>query len=61
VDPLLHAVGEGVAVWLLGPGLHAGTLVAAGTALHHVVDAGISLALFRLVLPMLHPERVSRA
>lgn len=57
----IHAVGEGLVVWMLGPGVHAGTLVAAGTALHHVVDAGISLAMFRLVLPVLQPERVSGA
>jgi niacin transporter len=49
----IHAVGEGVAVWLLGPGLQAGAFVAAGTVVHHIIDSAISLALFRLVLPVL--------
>jgi hypothetical protein len=52
----VHAVGEGLAVWWLGTGLPAGLFVAAGTALHHVVDSGISLAVFRLVLPVLRPQ-----
>jgi len=49
----IHAVGEGVAVWALGPGLQAGAFVAAGTVVHHIIDSAISLALFRLVLPVL--------
>jgi niacin transporter len=57
----LHALGEGLVVWLLGPGFQAGAFVGAGTALHHVVDAGLSFALFRLVLPVLQPEGFSRA
>jgi hypothetical protein len=52
----VHAVGEGLAVWWLGTGLPAGLFVAAGTALHHVVDSGISLAVFRLVLPVLRAQ-----
>ncbi len=52
----VHAVGEGLAVWWLGTGFHAGLFVAAGTALHHVVDSGLSLAVFRLVLPVLRPQ-----
>ena len=39
-----------------GTGFQAGLFVAAGTALHHVVDSGISLAVFRLVLPVLRPQ-----
>lgn len=53
----IHALGEGVAVWLLGPGVRAGTLVAAGTTVHHIIDSLISLAVFRLVLPVLRPGR----
>jgi hypothetical protein len=52
----VHAVGEGLAVWWLGTGFPAGLFVTAGTALHHVVDSGISLAVFRLVLPVLRPQ-----
>jgi niacin transporter len=52
----LHALGEGAAVWWLGPGFQAGLLVAAGTVVHHAIDAILSLAVFRLVLPVLHPR-----
>ncbi len=52
----IHAIGEGAAVWGLGPGFQAGTLVAAGTVVHHTIDSVISLAAFRLVLPVLRPE-----
>lgn len=55
----IHAVGEGLAVWWLGTGFHAGLFVAAGTVLHHLVDTGISLAVYRLVLPVLRPEGLS--
>lgn len=53
----IHAIGEGLAVWLLGPGLHAGAFVTAGTTFHHLIDSAISLAAFRLVLPALRPGR----
>lgn len=52
----VHAAGEGLAVWWLGTGFHAGLFVAAGTVLHHLVDSGISLAVYRLVLRVLRPE-----
>ncbi|MDQ7842317.1 MAG: ECF transporter S component [Armatimonadota bacterium] len=52
----VHALGEGAVVWWLGPGLQAGTLVAAGTVAHHTIDSIISLAVFRLVLPALRPQ-----
>lgn len=51
----LHAIGEGLVVWWLGTGLQAGEFVAAGTAVHHVIDSFISLALYRLLLPVLRP------
>jgi hypothetical protein len=51
----IHAIGEGAAVWWLGPGLQAGMLVTAGTAAHHVIDSIISLAVYRLWLPALRP------
>lgn len=54
----VHAIGEGVAVWWLGPGFQAGALVAAGTVVHHVIDSVISLAIFRLALPVLRPGPV---
>ncbi|HEX9532412.1 MAG TPA: ECF transporter S component [bacterium] len=54
----IHAVGEGLAVWWLGPGLQAGLLVTAGTAVHHVIDSALSLAVYRLALPVLHPGTV---
>jgi niacin transporter len=49
----IHAVGEGLAVAWLGPGITAGMLVAAGTVLHHILDSAISLAVYRLVLPVI--------
>jgi niacin transporter len=52
----IHAIGEGAAVWWLGPGFHAGTLVAAGTVFHHLIDAIITLAVYRLALPVLRPR-----
>lgn len=51
----IHAIGEGAAVWWLGPGLQAGMWVAAGTVVHHVIDSILSLAVYRLALPALHP------
>lgn len=52
----IHAVGEGIAVWLLGTGLKAGVLVAAGTTVHHVIDSMISLVVIQLVMPVLRPS-----
>ncbi len=52
----IHAVGEGVAVWWLGPGFKAGVLVAAGTTIHHVIDSMISLVVLQLVMPVLRPS-----
>ncbi len=57
----VHAVGEGLAVWWLGTGFQAGLFVAAGTMLHHLVDSGISLATYRLVLPALRPQGLGGA
>jgi niacin transporter len=54
----IHAIGEGIAVALLGPGFQAGMLVTAGTVVHHVIDSAISLAVYRLVLPVLRPQAV---
>lgn len=52
----IHAVGEGIAVWLLGTGFKAGVLVAAGTTVHHVIDSMISLVVIQLVMPVLRPS-----
>lgn len=52
----IHALGEGLVVWLLGPGFHAGLLVTGGTAIHHVIDSLITLAVVQLVLPILRPS-----
>ncbi len=49
----VHALGEGAVVWWLGPGYTAGLFVAAGTVVHHAIDSAISLAVSRLVLPVL--------
>lgn len=52
----VHGLGQGLAVWWLGKGFQAGLFVAAGNVLHHLLDSGISLAVFRLLLPVLRPE-----
>jgi niacin transporter len=52
----IHAVGEGLAVWWLGTGFQAGLFVTGGTLVHHLIDSAISLAVFRLVLPVLKPR-----
>jgi niacin transporter len=52
----IHAIGEGIAVWLLGTGFHAGLLVTGGTAIHHVIDSLITMAVIPLVLPVLRPH-----
>lgn len=59
----IHALGEGVAVWWLGAGLQASAFVAAGTVVHHAIDSVISLAVFRLVLPVLRarPEEMANS
>jgi niacin transporter len=49
----IHAIGEGVVVWLLGPGVQAGLFVAAGTVIHHAIDSIITLALARVLAPVL--------
>ncbi|MDQ7820576.1 MAG: ECF transporter S component [Armatimonadota bacterium] len=56
----VHALGEGLVVWWLGPGYTAGLFVAAGTVAHHALDAAISLAVYRPLLPVLvgRPQEV---
>jgi len=59
----IHAVGEGLVVYLLGPVFGvvkvaaevAGLWVSIGTVLHHLIDSAISLAVYRVVRPMLLP------
>jgi len=59
----IHVLGEGLVVYALGPmfgvtnvlPLVAGLSVSLGTAIHHVIDAVISLAVYRVARPMLLP------
>ena len=59
----IHVLGEGLVVYSLGPmfgvtnvlPLVAGLSVSLGTAIHHVIDAVISLAVYRVARPMLLP------
>jgi len=59
----IHAVGEGLVVFLLGPVFGvvkvaaevAGLWVSIGTVVHHLIDSAISLAVYRAVRPMLLP------
>ena len=59
----IHAIGEGLVVYWLGPifgvmkvaaGV-AGLWVALGTVVHHLIDSAISLAVYRAIRPMLLP------
>ena len=59
----IHVLGEGLVVYSLGPmfgvtnvlPLVAGLMVSLGTAIHHIIDAMISLAVYRVDRPMLLP------
>lgn len=59
----IHVLGEGLVVYALGPmfgvmnvlPLVAGLSVSLGTAIHHIIDAVISLAVYRVARPMLLP------
>ena len=59
----IHAVGEGLVVFALGPLFGAiqvaagtaGLLVFAGTLVHHLIDSVISIAVLRIVKPLLVP------
>ncbi len=59
----IHVLGEGLVVYALGPmfgvvnvlPLAAGLSVSLGTAIHHVIDSAISLAVYRVARPMLLP------
>jgi niacin transporter len=59
----IHAVGEGLVVFFLGPvfgaiqvaAATAGMLVFAGTLVHHLIDSAISIAVLRIVKPLLAP------
>ena len=59
----IHVVGEGLVVYMLGPIFGAvkvvaevaGFWVSLGTAVHHVIDSTISLAVLRVTRPMLRP------
>lgn len=57
----IHAVGEGLVVYSLGPIFGvvkgaaevAGIWVALGTVVHHMIDSAIALAVYRVIRPML--------
>jgi len=59
----IHAVGEGLVVYTLGPIFGvvkvlaevAGLWVFLGTIVHHLIDSAISLAVYRAIRPMLLP------
>jgi len=59
----IHAVGEGLVVYTLGPifgvlkvaAAVAGVWVSIGTVIHHMIDSAISLAVYRVIIPMLLP------
>lgn len=57
----IHAVGEGLVVYALGPIFGvvkvaaelAGIWVALGTVVHHMIDSAIALPVYRVIRPML--------
>ena len=51
----IHALGEGVVVMAFGFPLQAQLVTVAGTAIHHLIDLTISLAILRVVQLLLAP------
>jgi niacin transporter len=51
----IHALGEGAAVMVFGFPLQAQLVTIAGTAIHHIIDLVISMAILRIVQPLLAP------
>lgn len=55
----IHAVGEGLAVMVFAFPIQAVLLTIAGTAIHHVIDLVISMAVIRAARPILAPTILS--
>jgi len=53
----IHALGEGLVVWVNTGTFHAGVLVTATTLVHHIIDSAITLALLPLVRPAMEVRR----
>jgi niacin transporter len=51
----IHALGEGVAVMVFGFPLQAQLITVVGTAIHHIIDLAISIAILRIAQPLLTP------
>ena len=51
----IHAVGEGLAVMVFGFPVQAQLVTIVGTAIHHMIDLVISLAVIRAARPILAP------
>ena len=51
----IHALGEGVAVMAFGFPVQAQLVTIVGTAIHHLIDLAISMAILRIVQPLLAP------
>jgi niacin transporter len=49
----IHAIGEGVVVWVATHTVQNGLLVTGTTVLHHIVDGIITLAVFAAIRPVL--------
>ncbi len=53
----IHALGEGLVVWLGTGTFHAGVLVTGTTIIHHIVDSAFTLALLPLIRPAMEARR----
>jgi len=51
----IHALGEGAAVMVFGFPFQAQLITVVGTAIHHIIDLAISIAILRVAQPLLAP------
>ncbi len=53
----IHALGEGVVVWIATGTFQNGLLVTGTTILHHIVDSAFTMALLPLLRPVMEAKR----
>jgi niacin transporter len=51
----IHALGEGIVVMVFGFPFQAQLITIVGTGIHHLIDLAISMAILRIVQPLLAP------
>lgn len=53
----IHAIGEGLVVWIATNTFQTGVLVTGTTVLHHLIDSTVTLAIFAAIRPLLAAPR----